>query len=164
MDIKDFSFEEASLADAEEILRLQRVAYLDEALLYGEASVPPLAQTLDEMKSEFSEAAFIKASFMDGRIAGSVRARFASDAGVCRIGRLIVHPEFRRIGVGSQLMREIEGRFPEAKSFELFTGHRSARNLRLYSALGYKEFKRELINPSLTMVFLRKAGTPAAKA
>ena len=62
-----------------------------------------------------------------GRLVGSVRARAAN--GVCQVGRLIVHPELQGRGVGTMLMRHIEAEFPDATTFELFTGSRSEGNL-----------------------------------
>jgi ribosomal protein S18 acetylase RimI-like enzyme len=66
---------------------------------------------------------------------GSVRGRLEGDT--CHIGRLVVHPRLQRRGIGARLMREIEGRFPKARRYELFTGHLSEGNLRLYRRLGY---------------------------
>ena len=53
-------------------------------------------------------------------------------------------------------MREIEERSAAAGRYELFTGHLSARNLRLYRRLGYMEFLREEILPQLQIVYLEK--------
>ena len=53
-------------------------------------------------------------------------------------------------------MRTIGQHFKSANHFELFTGHKSTRNLHLYQKLGYNEFKRLPINDSLTMVSLEK--------
>jgi hypothetical protein len=33
---------------------------------------------------------------------------------------------------------------PAKRRFELFTGHRSEKNLRLYARLGYNEFQRKM--------------------
>lgn len=43
-----------------------------------------------------------------------------------------------------------------ADCYELFTGHKSARNLYLYQKLGYREFKRIPVNDSIILVFLEK--------
>jgi ribosomal protein S18 acetylase RimI-like enzyme len=61
----------------------------------------------------------------------------------CRIGRLIVHPDFQGRGICSRLMAEMEALSPESDRFELFTGHKSAGTLRLYERLGYRECRRE---------------------
>jgi hypothetical protein len=53
-------------------------------------------------------------------------------------------------------MHEIETCFSKAERYELFTDHKSARNLYLYHKLGYRPFKRQEINEKLTLVFLEK--------
>jgi hypothetical protein len=53
-------------------------------------------------------------------------------------------------------MQEIEARFPDAARCELFTGHKSQGNLRLYKRLGYQPFKRHVLSDQLTMVYLEK--------
>jgi GNAT superfamily N-acetyltransferase len=73
-----------------------------------------------------------------------------------RIERLAVAPNKQGCGVGTALMRAAETRFPAANRFELFTGHKSAKNLRLYQKLGYREFKRKQLAPHITLVFLQK--------
>jgi len=39
-------------------------------------------------------------------------------------------------------MKSIEDSFKDDKRYELFTGHKSNRNLNLYKKIGNKEFKR----------------------
>ena len=56
----------------------------------------------------------------------------------------------------TQLMQEIEARFPGAARFELFTGQKSQGNLRLYQRLGYQPFKQQVLNDQLTLVYLEK--------
>ena len=53
-------------------------------------------------------------------------------------------------------MISIEGLFESAKRFELFTDHKSIKNIYLYQKLGYREFKRMPINYILTMIYLEK--------
>jgi hypothetical protein len=47
--------EQASLEDAEMILQLQMRAYLSEAEIYNDYSIPPLTQSFNEIKQEFSQ-------------------------------------------------------------------------------------------------------------
>lgn len=141
------AIERATLSDAGEILALQKLAFLTEAELYGDG-IQPLHQTMEEIRAEFDDMLFLKAHFHDGRIVGSVRARMLED-GSCWIGKLIVHPDFRRRGIGAELMRRIEACFPSATRFELFTGARSEGNISLYKGLGYREFKRDGLPPIL---------------
>jgi phosphoribosylanthranilate isomerase len=138
--------------DMEEILALQKLAYQSEAELNNDFDIPPLTQTLEEIRAEFGQALFLKV--MDGtKIIGSVRAH--EKDGTCHIGRVIVHPDFQNRGIGSRLLREIEGRF-DCGRFELFTSARSERNLYLYVKLGYREFKRIALSEKTTLVFLEK--------
>ncbi len=144
---------QATLEDAEEILELQKLAYRNEAAIYQDYSIPPLRQTLTEIIAELQSQYFLKA-VVKGHIQGSVRAYL--EQGTCCIGRLIVHPAYQNRGLGTKLMREIEGCFPDTQRFELFTGHLSERNLYLYKKLGYRPVKREQVSEKLTMVFLEK--------
>jgi GNAT superfamily N-acetyltransferase len=144
---------QATAPDAEEILALQKLAYQSEAAIYQDYTIPPLTQTLVEIKAELLSRHFLKA-VAEGRIVGSVRAYF--EQGTCCIGRLIVHPAYQNRGLGTKLMGEIEACFPDAQRYELFTGHRSVRNLYLYQKLGYRPARTEKVSEKLTMVFLEK--------
>lgn len=64
---------QAEEADLEAILELQRLAYQGEARLLNDFSIPPLMQTLEEMKEEFRSGIFLKAVDEKGKIVGSVR-------------------------------------------------------------------------------------------
>ena len=143
----------AEITDAAEILELQKIAYRSEAVLYDDWSIPPLTQTLDDIRKEFDHKTFLKACDA-GRVIGSVRAWV--DDGVCHIGRLIVHPGFQRKGIGSRLMAVIEAEFPSVVRFELFTGTMSKGNIRLYERLGYRIFLTDRMSPKVELVFMEK--------
>jgi len=151
--MKSLLIERAQVEDAAIILNLQKLAYLSEAEIYNNKSIPPLTQTLEEIRAEFDNQIFLKA-LIDERIVGSVRAY--QTEGTCHIGRLVVHPKFQNRGIGSRLMNEIEGAFEKAKRLELFTGDNSERNLYLYHKLGYREFRRKNFQDSFVLVFLEK--------
>jgi GNAT superfamily N-acetyltransferase len=144
---------QATAADAAEILDLQKLAYQSEAAIYQDYGIPPLTQTLAEIEAEMQNQLFLKA-VAAGLIVGSVRAYL--EQGTCCIGRLIVHPAYQNRGLGTKLMAEIGACFPDAQRYELFTGHRSARNLYLYQKLGYRPVRSERVSEKLTMVFLEK--------
>jgi GNAT superfamily N-acetyltransferase len=153
--------EPAGVHDAKEILDLQKLAYQSEAEIYDDYTIPPLTQTLEEMEADFDGQLFLKATIQDKTI-GSVRGHMRQ--GTCFIGRLIVHPAHQGRGIGTALMKEIEKHFPQAGRFEIFTGHRSERNLRLYAKLGYHPFKREKISERLELVYLEKVSLSGAGA
>lgn len=155
------TIETATAADAADILALQKLAYQSEAELYDDFTIPPLTQTLDEITAEFGRRVFLKAA--GGRkIIGSVQG--FQVGGTCYVGRLIVHPERQGEGVGTRLMAAIEAAFADVERFELFTGHKSVANIRLYKRFGYRVFRTEAVTPALSLVFMEKLphrGKPA---
>ena len=138
--------------DMSEILQLQYLAYQSEADLFGNREIPPLKQTLDEVADEFDKGIILKMT--DGNaIIGSVRAK--EQNGTVYIGKLMVHPDHRRKGLGTKLLAAIEEQYP-GKRYELFTSTRSSDNIRLYSKLGYTEFDRKAVNDELCFVYMQK--------
>jgi len=147
------SIEQATIEDAQEILALQKLTYQSEAEIYNDFTIPPLYQNLDEIKAEFANQQFLK--FCEkGRIVGSVRAYVKE--GTCYVGKLIVHPEYQNQGIGTKLLEEIENAFDHVTRYELFTGHKSRKNLYLYQKNGYRIFRRQKVTDDLTIVFMEK--------
>ena len=143
----------ATIEDAESILNLQRLAYESEAAIYDDFTIPPLTETLEDLKARFHDIRFLKA-VEGGQIVGSVRA--FQDGATCHVGRLVVHPDFRRRGIGTTLLNWIETCFPTAQRFELFTGHKSVSNIRLYERVGYRTYSQERANEKVSLVFMEK--------
>jgi ribosomal protein S18 acetylase RimI-like enzyme len=148
----EWTITDADPADAGELLTVQRAAYLAEAALYGDFRLPPLTETVDEIRAAVAGQTVLKA-VLGTRIVGAVRGRAAGET--CEIGRLAVAPDLQGQGMGTSLVRAIEDRFPGVRRFELFTGNRSEGNLRLYRRLGYRDIIRE--HPVLT--YLEKVVT-----
>lgn len=145
--------EKAEMKDMEEILALQKLAYQSEAELCNDYSIPPLKQSLESIKEDFSKMIILKA-VEEGKIIGSVRAFEENE--VCHIGRLIVHPTCQNKGIGKLLVHHIEDCFSTCKKYSLFTGNKSVKNLSFYGKLGYRSVKEEEINEKLTLVYLEK--------
>jgi GNAT superfamily N-acetyltransferase len=143
----------ANIEDAAQILSIQKLAYQSEAAIYQDYSIPPLTQTIEEIKREFDNQLFLKAVYGTD-IIGSVRAY--SDSYSCFVGRLVVHPKWRRKGVGTKLMKAIETYFTNVQRYELFTGIKSEANIRLYKRLGYKPFKEQVVNESVSLIYMEK--------
>ncbi|MFF0435841.1 GNAT family N-acetyltransferase [Streptomyces sp. NPDC004327] len=147
--------------DAESILKLQFLCYQREAEIYQDWSIEPLTQSLAELRAELAEGRGFVARLGD-EIVASVRGRLDED-GTVRIAKLIVHPRMQRHGLGGRLLDAIENHFADepapaaAKRFQLFTGHRSEGNLRLYRSKGYEQVATREVGPKLTLVTLEKA-------
>lgn len=151
------TIEDAKPGDAQRIWVIQKQAYLSEAKIYNDYTIPPLTQTLEQLRSDLKSLEFYVAK-VAGEIVASVNIRIEGVTG--HIGRLIVAPQAQNQGLGSMLMHHVEGSHSNLQAFELFTGHKSERNLRFYQKLGYVEYKRQPIHESLTLVFLRKLSAP----
>ncbi|MGW7432636.1 GNAT family N-acetyltransferase [Streptomyces sp. NPDC054861] len=148
----------ADAQDAEHILKLQYLCYQSEAELYGDWSIEPLTQTLDALRAELADGHALVARLGDEIIA-SVRGR-VDEAGTVVIAHLFVHPRMRRHGLGGRLLDAIERHFAgdaAPKRYQLFSGHRSDGNLRLYRRKGYAAVGTREIGPRLTLVTLEKA-------
>lgn len=143
----------ANIEDAAQILSIQKLAYQSEAAIYQDYGIPPLTQTIEEIKREFDNQLFLKAVYGTD-IIGSVRAY--SDSYSCFVGRLVVHPKWHRKGVGTKLMKAIETYFTNVQRYELFTGIKSEANIRLYKRLGYKPFKEQVVNESVSLIYMEK--------
>lgn len=157
--IGDVRIERAGVADAGEILTAQRAAYVTEAQRHGDPFLPPLVESLDQLRKAIGEAIVLKAT-AGRRLVGAVRGRFNDRT--CLIGRLVVVPDQQGRGIGSALLRAIENEAAgRADTLVLFTGHLSDGNIRLYRRLGYAETHRERVAGHLTLVHLRKALLPA---
>jgi ribosomal protein S18 acetylase RimI-like enzyme len=144
----------AGPADAGAVLTVQRAAYVAEAQLYGDPAIPPLTETLDEVRAAVAAGAVLVAR--DGhRVVGAVRARVDGD--VCHIGRLVVAPDAQSRGIGTALLAAVEAAYAgRAREVRLFTGERSEANLRLYRRAGYAVVGAQRVADHLTLVHLSK--------
>lgn len=116
--------------------------------------IPPLKQTLEEIRDEYCKGVILKYISESGRIIGSVRGCL-DDMNICHVGKLIVHPDFQNQGIGKALMYEIERYFPSCSKFVLFTGEETANTLHLYLKVGYKLIDRKVMD-GLVMLFMEK--------
>ncbi|MFT4125744.1 MAG: GNAT family N-acetyltransferase [Gordonia sp. (in: high G+C Gram-positive bacteria)] len=129
--------------DAGEVLTLQRAAYVSEAILHDDLTLPPLVQTLAEVETELADPAVVGLGIrVDARLVAAVRLCIRGN--VAELGRLTVVPDRQGQGLGSRLLATIDSRLPTGVDrVELFTGERSLANIRLYGRMGYVETRRE---------------------
>jgi len=154
----EITIEKASIEDAEEILELQKLAYVSEAEIIDDFTILPLHQTIEEILSEFGHQIFLKVK-INNKIIGSVRILLENDT--CYIGKLIVNPKHQNSGIGKSLLRAAEKLYSNAKRYELFTGQKSERNLHIYKKNGYKIFRSKVVSEKLTLVFMEKTNKDA---
>jgi ribosomal protein S18 acetylase RimI-like enzyme len=147
----------ADAGDAEAILAVCKAAFAAVARAYNDPELPPLGETVEQVEAELSSHVVLKA-IVDGRVVGAVRAQDLD--GVVHIGRLAVLPEYQGRGIGTALSREILDHFPDARRFELFTGHKSHAPLAIYRKLGFEVVREQRESDDLTLVYLERPGSP----
>jgi ribosomal protein S18 acetylase RimI-like enzyme len=155
--MEDLKIVQATIDDLNTILELQKKCYITEAELYNDYNIPPLTQTIDEIKTDFTNGTLFLKGMVNEELVASVRG--ISQNETTYIGRLAVKEEFQNRKIGQILMKEIENRLNKCKRYELFTGHKSEKNIRLYQKLGYSEYKTLLVHENLTLVYLEKWNT-----
>lgn len=129
--------EGATDGDAAEILVLQRCCWVSEAISNNSMDIPPLHEDLPTVRAWVQESTVWTAR-RGSRLVGAVRG--TADGTAWQIGRLMVAPDLAGNGLGRRLLQHVEQNAPEhITSFELFTGSRSVRNIRLYTQAGYAQ-------------------------
>ncbi len=111
--------ERTTAVAADEILALQKIAYLSEAEIIDDYSIPPLHQALKDLLFEFERQIFLTAT-AENTVIGSVRCRL--EEGSCYIGKLIVHPRSPESRSGKKTSQS--GRRPIPRSGALRIVHR----------------------------------------
>ncbi len=140
--------------DLEQILTLQKRAFYDQALIYNDFALPPLTQTIDDLRNEFKDKQIYKVR-KDGRIIASIRCYIKGN--ILFIEKLIVDPDCQNKGIGTGILTEIEERYASSvDGYALFTGHKSEKNLHIYNKLGYREVRRKTIKDDLKLIFMEK--------
>lgn len=156
--MEELTIRAAEPADAGELLTVQRAAYVSEARIYQDFDLPPMIETVDEVRAAIA-AETVLVALAGTRIVGAVRGRLDGDT--CHVGRLAVAPDQQGNGIGTALLGAIEERFAGVRRFELFTGGHSEPNLRLYRRHGYVDLpRRPGDHPEL--LYLAKQVTGAA--
>lgn len=146
----------ATAGDAGELLTLQRACWVQEALANDSlADIPALHESLDDVRAWMQTwSTWVVRS--EGRLVGAVRGRLEGTA--WDIGRVMVAPDLQGRGLGRALLAHIEAvAAPEAASYQLFTGARSADNIRMYKKAGYR-VRTDLEAPPLAVVLTKRRG------
>lgn len=151
--------------DSGEVLTLQRAAFVTEAQLYRDASLPPLTQTLAELRTELGDPWCYGWGIREsGRMVASVRVHITGDT--AELCRLAVAPDRQGHGLGTRLLTAAEQLLPpQVRAIRLFAGDRSDANLRLYERYGYRKTHSVPVG-SYRLVHLTKPlpGKPAMPA
>jgi tRNA (guanine37-N1)-methyltransferase len=147
----------AQPGDAGELLTLQRACWVQEALANDSlADIPALHESLDDVRDWMRTwSTWVVRS--EGRLVGAVRGRLEDTPGgpAWDIGRIMVAPDLQGRGLGRALLAHIEAvADPAAATYVLFTGARSADNIRMYKKAGYR-VRTDLEAPPLAVILTK---------
>jgi GNAT superfamily N-acetyltransferase len=141
---------------AGEVLTVQRAAYVTEAQRYRAPDIPPLVETLEELRADLAAPGVVaRAAWLGPRLVGSVRGRV--DGAAMEVARLTVAPDLQGRGLGRALLEAVHAAAPAGVGvFWLVTGARSDDNLRLYAAAGYRPAGRVVDPAEVELVRLER--------
>ncbi len=142
------------LEHANEVLLLQRGAYLLEARLINYHSIPPLLETLEELVK--SNEIFY-GYFVEAILAGIIS--FKIEDKVLDIYRVAVSPSYLKRGIATKLITYIENLHKEADKVIVSTGAKNTPAVKLYSKLGYKEKGINVVQGGLEIISFEKMMT-----
>ncbi|MEL6524324.1 MAG: GNAT family N-acetyltransferase [Chloroflexota bacterium] len=138
---------------AQRILTIQRLAYRIEADLIDFDGIPQLHESLAELQA--SSETFL-GYHVNKTIAGVLS--YEIDDTTLDIGRLVVHPDHFRKGIGRQLVQHVET-IPHITKIIVSTGARNKPACNLYESLGYTHTDTREILAGLTIAFYEKIKT-----
>ncbi|WP_182111933.1 MULTISPECIES: GNAT family N-acetyltransferase [unclassified Actinotalea] len=140
---------------AGELLTVRRAAFVSEAQLYGDPNIPPLTQTLDELRADLADPSVVTlGAWLGHRLVGSIR--IGQEGTKATLGRLAVVPDMQGKGIGTALLLAVPERLPaDTSELWVFTGQDSVQNLQMYTKHGY-EHQYDQAAGDLTYAYLRK--------
>ena len=140
---------------AGELLTVRRAAFVSEAQLYDDPHIPPLTQTLEELRADLADPDVTTLGAWSGhRLVGSIR--IGREGTRATLGRLAVVPDLQGQGIGTQLLLAVPEHLPQDTSeVWVFTGQDSVQNLAMYTKHGYEHQYYQAAG-DLTYAYLRK--------
>ena len=144
----------ADEAIARSVLALQRESYAVEAALIGDDRIPPLTETMDELRG--ADLEWLGTRDEDG-LTGAVAWKVLADATV-DIYRLVVAPRAFRRGVATTLLDGLDGLYPGRRVL-VSTGRDNEPAVSLYRRRGFSLVREHEVIPGLFVAELERAAT-----
>ena len=143
---------------AGEALTVQRAAYVTEAQQYNAPHIPPLTETVDQLRADLASGVLAFGAWLGARLGGCVRGRVDGDR--MEVARFAVAPDLQGRGIGTALLAAVETAAPAVvRTLWLITGATSEANLRLYHRSGYSVVGTSTDPVGVTMAVLEKTRT-----
>ncbi len=140
-------------ATLDQLWNLQQAAYRIEADMIGFDKIPPLLETVDDLRRT-SEIFF---GWWEGQqLAGAVSIEMIGPV-VMDICRLMVRPDYFRRGIGAGLLSHVL-HMPDVHTHRIATGVRNIPALTLYEREGFQYVRDEEIAPGVWLRHLERKG------
>lgn len=136
-----------NVARLEELLQVQKAAYLIEANLIGFYDIPPLKDTLSSLQS-CNEIFY--GYFIEDKLAGAISYKIPGE--VLDIHRMVVNPAYFRQGIAGQLLNFLlteQAITRNIKKVIVSTGAKNEPARQLYLRFGFREVAQPEIVPGL---------------
>ncbi|MBN8209677.1 GNAT family N-acetyltransferase [Bacillus sp. NTK071] len=131
------------------ILDVQLPAYRKEAEIIKFDGIPQLSDTVDSI--QMSEETFI-GCYREGEVAGVLSFKHTKDS--VRICRLVVHPDYFRMGVAKEIMEYLL--VTSDKEFVVSTGADNVPAVKFYETFGFEEVERSEPVEGVFLTHLKK--------
>lgn len=138
---------------AEEIINLQRESYQKEAELIGTTQIPPLLETVKDIRQNNTEK-IIGALKKDHLIALIAYEIDAPDT--ITISRLAVHPNAFRQGLAKKLFHKLE-QTTDANIYLVSTGKANIPAIKFYEKMGFTIEREFTTKDHIELVSLKKS-------
>ncbi|PAE18561.1 GNAT family N-acetyltransferase [Bacillus sp. 7504-2] len=145
--IKEFLIEEYG----KEVLELQKRSYQVEAELIGSNEIPPLKETLAQLKQ--CGEAFI-GYFIDEELVGVLSFKIVKD--VIDLHRVMVHPAYFRKGIAKQMVEYIEKKWESRPMMIVSTGAKNLPAIKFYSRLGFEKSGESVFSDIGVIHFMKR--------
>jgi ribosomal protein S18 acetylase RimI-like enzyme len=136
---------------AEQIWRLQHIAYYVEASLIGMKELPPLTDTISALQNS---GELFYGTIMDEEVIAALACK--QDEETMMIRRLMVHPSYFRQGVASALLSFVESIAFGVRMFTVETVTANIPAVRLYESLGYSAYSEHETPYGIQLTEFRK--------
>lgn len=158
----EFRIARLRTSDAGEAWTVQRAAYVREAQLHDAPMIPPLLETLDQLRAEIDDpAVHTFGAWLGHRLVGSVRGRVAGSR--MEVARYTVAPDLQGQGIGRALLRAVEAAAPDTVAVLWLTaGGQSHDNHRRYARAGYRQVAEDVDPAGIGIIRMEKPNPRSA--
>jgi GNAT superfamily N-acetyltransferase len=133
----NIEFERAMPADAEALVKIQIIAFHNDARIYPGVEIggPPGYDAVESILSKIEEDDCYKIVY-DGQIVGGIVV-YDEGEGHYHLDLIYLDPAYHGLGLGTQAMQFLEQQYPAAALWTLDTPAYALRNQHFYEKFGY---------------------------